>query len=264
MTVGSKISAALVLSVLGVVGVGPGSSLYAEEMIHRNSAKLVKPLKEAHDDLGAKKYPEAISKLKEADGTTGKTPYDQHLINDMLAFGYVRTNDYSDAAKAMEAEITDGFTPATEQQQKIRVLATLHYQLKNYDKAIDFGLRAIEGGHADETMQNVVGQAYYLKGDWKGTREFEDALVTAEIVQGKTPRKILLELLYSACVRLQDNRCATRAIEQLNRYYPGTWRPDLAPQVSVGEVLVYYFGPPQDVEGQERSPTSQNDSRKAE
>jgi len=66
----------------------------------QNSPKLGKPLKEAHDDLNAKKFPEAIAKLKEAEGIAGKTPYDQHLINDMLAFAYIKTNDLPDAAKA--------------------------------------------------------------------------------------------------------------------------------------------------------------------
>src|ERR1700756_4845574 len=125
----------------------------------QNSAKLAKPLKEAHDDLNAKKFPEAIAKLKEADGTAGKTPYDQHLINDMLAFAYIRTNDYADAAKAMEAELDDGFTPANEQQQKVRALAALSYQLKNYDKAIEFGQRALKGGFGEEETKKIVGQA---------------------------------------------------------------------------------------------------------
>ncbi|MBV8495325.1 MAG: tetratricopeptide repeat protein, partial [Gammaproteobacteria bacterium] len=132
-----------------------------------NSAKLAKPLKEANDDLKAKKFPEAIAKLKEADGTAGKTPYDQHLINDMLAFAYIKTQNYPDAAKAMEAELDDGFTPQADVAQKVKGLAEINYQLKNYDKAIDFGTRAIKGGFADEQMKMLVGQAYYLKGDWK-------------------------------------------------------------------------------------------------
>jgi outer membrane protein assembly factor BamD (BamD/ComL family) len=61
----------------------------AAEQKQTNSAKLAKPLKEAHDALNAKKYQEAVSKLREAENTAGKTPYDQHLINDMLAFALI-------------------------------------------------------------------------------------------------------------------------------------------------------------------------------
>lgn len=186
----------------------------------QNSAKLAKPLKEAHDDLNAKKYPEAIAKLKEADGTAGKTPYDQHLINDMLAFAYIRTSNYPDAAKAMEAELDDGFTPANEQQQKIRALAALNYQLKNYDKAIDFGQRALKGGFGEEETKKIVGQAYYLKGDWKNTLKFEEGLVDASIRAGSNPSSESLQLILSACVKMDDNPCTTKALEKLVTYYP--------------------------------------------
>src|SRR5215813_13018000 len=99
-------------------------------------------------------------------------------------------------------------------------------------------------------MQAVVGQACYLKGDWKGTRELEDGLVTAIIKQGKTPRKATLQLLYSACFKLLNHECAVRTLEQLRRYYPGT-EPN-APEVPVGTALAYFFAPPLDVEGPKR------------
>ena len=228
-----------------------------EEAKPRISAWLVKPLREAHDDLKAKRYADAISQLKAAEGIEGKTPYDRHLINGMLGYAYAHTNNYADAAKAWEAEIDDGFTPPADQPQKVRVLAMLNYQLKNYDKAIAYGQRAIEGGYGDENMQNAVGQAYYLKGDWRGTLEFEDELVTAEIKQGETPRKILLQLLYSACVKLQDNECATRALDRLNRYYPGTWPPDpRAPPIArVDTLMAFFFAPPASSKSQKLATT---------
>jgi tetratricopeptide (TPR) repeat protein len=213
-----KISSTLIAAI-AVAGLLATAGVLAADK-PQNSAKLAKPLKEAHDDLNAKKYPEAIAKLKEADGTAGKTPYDQHLINDMLAFVYIRTNDYADAAKAMEAEIEDGFTPANEQQQKTRALAALHYQLKNYDKAIEFGQRAIKGGFGEEETKKIVGQAYYLKGDWKDTLKFEEGLVDAAIKAGTNPSSEALQLVLSACVKMDDTACQTKALEKLVSYYP--------------------------------------------
>ena len=105
-------------------------------------------MKEAHDDLQAKRYAEAISTLKIAEAIKGRTPYDNHLIHDTLAYAYVHTHDYADAATTWEAEISDGFTTGPESQQKIRALSALNYQLKNYDKAIDFGQRAIKSGYS--------------------------------------------------------------------------------------------------------------------
>src|SRR6266853_2113044 len=188
-----------------------------------NSAKLAKPLKEANDDIKAKKYADAIGKLKEAEGIAGKTPYDQHLINDMLGFAYARTQNYAEAAKAWEAELDDGFTPQAEVPTRVRQLAEANYQIKNYEKAIEFGNRAIKGGFADEELRTLVGQAYYLKGDWKGTLRFEEALIDSQIKDGKTPKKESLELALSACVKLNDAPCETRALERIVTYYP---KPD--------------------------------------
>lgn len=214
-----KISSTLVAAVAGLLATAVVGAADTPSK-PTNSAKLAKPLKAAHDDLDAKKFPEAIAKLKEADGIAGKTPYDQHMINEMLAFAYIRTNDYPDAAKAIEAEVEDGFTPANEEQQKIKTLAALHYQLKNYDKAIDFGQRAIKGGYGTEEIKKIVGQAYYLKGDWKNTLKFEEGLVDAAIKGGSNPSSESLQLVLSACVKIEDNACTTKALEKLVTYYP--------------------------------------------
>ena len=213
-----KISSALVAAVVAAGLLAPAAALAADKP--KNSEKLAKPLKEAHEDLNAKKYPEAIAKLKEADGTAGKTPYDQHLINDMLAYAYIKTNDLADAGKAMEAEVEDGFCTPAEQQQKTRTLAAIHYQLKNYEKAIEFGQRAVKGGFAEEETKKIVGQAYYLKGDWKDTLKFEEGLVDASIKAGSTPNKEALELVLSSCVKLDDTNCTNKALEKLVTYYP--------------------------------------------
>jgi tetratricopeptide (TPR) repeat protein len=208
--------AAMTIAAIGVVA--SGNSIAAEKA--KNSAALAKPLSEANNDIKAKKYSEAISTLKQAEGMSGKTPADQFLIDQMLSFAYIKTQNYPEAAKAMEAELDSGLVPQGEQPTLIKQLATINYQLKNYDKAIDFGNRAIKGGFADDQMRTIVGQSYYLKGDWKNTLKFEEGLVDGEIKAGQTPTNESLMLVYSACQKLQDDACMTKAMERLVTYYP--------------------------------------------
>jgi tetratricopeptide (TPR) repeat protein len=212
--------AALALGLSLVNGAALGAD--APPKTPQNSAKAGKVIKEAHEDLSAKppKYSEAIAKLKEADGTAGKNAYDQHVINDMLAYAYLKTNDFPEAAKAWEAELGDGFTTEQETQQKVRGLSEVYYQLKNYDKAIDFGQRALKGGYGDDHTKTIVGQAYYLKGDWKGTLKFEEDIVSTTIKAGGTPAAEPLSLILSSCVKLEDTACQTKALERLVTYYP--------------------------------------------
>jgi len=209
--------------IAGCAGVLLAAPALAEEGKNNVSAKMAKPLKAAQDDLTAKRYSDAILKLKESQASPGKSPYDQHVINEMLKVAYVRTGNYADAAKVMEAEIDDGFVPQSELQGLIRGLAQVNYQIKNYEKAIEFGNRAIKGGFADEELRTLVGQAYYLKGDWKGTLHFEEGQVDNVIKEGRTPKGEALQLILSACAKLNDQPCETRALERVVTYYP---KPD--------------------------------------
>jgi tetratricopeptide (TPR) repeat protein len=209
-------------TVAAIASLSPSAPVYAQQK-QQNSPALAKPLKEAQDDIKAKNYSSAISKLKAAESVSGKTPYDQYLINDMLTYSYIKTNNLADAEKSMEAEVDSGFVPAAEMNSKIKALAEINYQLKNYDKAIDYGNRAIKGGFADEAMHQLVGQSYYLKGDWKNTLKFESDMADSEIKAGQTPKQETLELILSSCVKLNDTACENRALERMVTYYP---KPD--------------------------------------
>jgi tetratricopeptide (TPR) repeat protein len=213
-------------AVVGITSVAPRSAVAADEKKKDDkntvSKALAKPLKAAQEAMQAKKYPDALAKLKEAEGMSGKSPYDEHLINEMLGFVYVRMQNYPEAAKALEAGLNDGFLDQADTAQRIKALAQLNYQVKNYDKAVEFGNRAVKGGFADEEMSTLVGQAYYLKGDWKGTLKFEEAAVDSDIKAGRTPKDQTLQLILSSCVKLEDTDCSTRALEKLVAYYPKT------------------------------------------
>jgi tetratricopeptide (TPR) repeat protein len=189
------------------------------------SKDLAKQLKAAQDSLQAKppKYADALAKLKEAEANPKKTPYDEHVINVLAGSAYARTNDYADAEKAFEAQANDGFTEASDLPRIVKAVAQINYQLKNYDKAIEFGNRAIKGGYGDEEVNVIVGQSYYLKGDYKATLKFFQPLVDGDIKAGRTPKDQSLQLIMSSCVKLDDADCTTKALEKLVAYYP---KPD--------------------------------------
>jgi tetratricopeptide (TPR) repeat protein len=219
----SKTLAVLILaSGLGgaLIGASPALAADAPPAKQTNTPKVGKMLKDVQEDIKNKKYADAITKLKEADGTAGKNAYDQHVINQMFGYCYVRTNDSAGAVKAFEAELDDGFLSPTEQQATVKALAVSEYTLKNYDKAVEYGQRAIKGGFADNDIKVVIGQSYYLKGDWKNTKNFEEGLVDPIIKGGGTPTKEQLSLILSACVKLDDNACQTKTLEKLVTYYP--------------------------------------------
>jgi tetratricopeptide (TPR) repeat protein len=251
MNANSKTVGAFVIgaAIVGAAAVISGQPAFAadEKKKQTVSKELAKTLKEAQDALAAKKYPEALAKLKDAEGNPKKTPYDEHIINELAGVAYARTNNYPEAAKAFEAEINDGFLDEKEVPGRIKAVAQISYQLKNYDKAIEYGNRAIKGGFADEEMKTLVGQSYYLKGDYKGTLKYYDTLIDSQLKAGQTPKDESMQLALSACVKINDADCTTKELERLVEYHPKTeyWQQLLyslrsAPNMSDRSTLQVY------------------------
>jgi len=221
MMLKTKLLSALVTSVFlaGSLGLGAGSSVAVaqEAKVSKASAKV---LKAAQDAMKAKKYSEALARLKEAQGIQGKSPYDDYLINEMFGFIYTAQKQYGEAVKPLEANLGSPFMKQSEQPKRVTQLITLHYQLKNYDKVVELGQRAIKGGYADDETYTWIGQAYYLKGDYKSAGKFVGDYVSKQAKQGKKPKEQTLSLVRNACLKSGDNACQQTVLEQLVTYYP--------------------------------------------
>lgn len=203
-----------------LAGITPAMAKQAANTVSR---EVGKPLKAAQDDLKKGDYSGALQELNTADALPKKSAYEQYLINEMKGFAYVRTKQYPLAAKAFEAELASGFTPPDQVRTLTTALAQLSYQSKNYDKAIQYGQQAIDKGYADAQMPTLVGQAYYLKGDWRGTVRFEKAQIAAQEQKGVAPSNESLQLLLSACLKINpagDDACSDDALQELVMYHP--------------------------------------------
>jgi tetratricopeptide (TPR) repeat protein len=183
-----------------------------------------KPLRQAQELMEAKKWPEMIAKLQEVEALPGKSPYDEFLMNEMLGYAYAQQKDYANAVKYLEASFNSGFAPQEELPNRVRQLAGVNYQIKNYDKAIEYGNKALEAGYGDaeykDTMFTVVSQAYYIREDFKNTIAFSDKYVQNQIKNGETPKEAALQLILGACTKLDDAACQTTQFERLVTYYP--------------------------------------------
>ena len=177
-------------------------------------------LQDAKKSIDAKRYPEAIAKLKEAQGVSGKNAYDDFVINQMLSFAYLKTNNFAEAEKVLEPMLTSEFVPKSELPTRVKQLLTINYQLKNYDKVIQLGDTASKGGYADDEILTLIGQAYYLKGDFKKSAQYMDGIIQGIVKSGKKPKEQTLVLVQNACTKSADNNCLQRTYEQLVTYYP--------------------------------------------
>jgi tetratricopeptide (TPR) repeat protein len=212
VTVAAALAAGMALLIAGAPALAAGKNTNSEKV-----AKLLVPAQEA---LKSKNWAAALSKIKEAEALPDKTPFDAYTIAEFACQANVGAGNYAEAAKTCEEQLNSSFMAEANVARQVHILQALNYQIKNYDKAIEFGQRAVKAGTASDEDKNILAQSYYLKGDWKGTLKTEDALVDQEIKAGQIPKDQQLALVLSACVKLEDAACQQHALERMVAYYP--------------------------------------------
>jgi tetratricopeptide (TPR) repeat protein len=207
---------------LGAACLTPCASVAADkpEDKPKISAAAAKPLKAAQDALAKQDWAGALAAHKEAQDLPNKSEYEEFTTNQMLVVAYLHTNDNANAEKALEAVVASHYLDKPDLPPRERTLTQLNYQLKDYDKAIQFGETAIKDGSANEETITIVDQSYYLKGDYKGAVQSVNAHVDATIKNGQKPAEERLSLLLSSCVKLKDADCTARALDRMVTYYP--------------------------------------------
>jgi hypothetical protein len=204
---------------LAVGGLTVSTSVVAQEKqaVSKGAAKV---LKAANDAVQAKKWDEAIARLQEAQALPNRTPYDNYVIAQLQAFAYARKGNYAEAGKAMEAQLESGMVPAAEQTNLVKGLSTVYYQLKNYPKSSEYGLRAIKAGGGDAETYTLVAQSYYLQGKYQDTVKFLNDYISDQEKRGQSPKEQTLQLVSESYIKLNDNNGSTATLEKLVSYYP--------------------------------------------
>ena len=224
--------AALVASValMGAATLMPCASAAAADKPDDKSNKVspaaAKPLKAAQDALEKQDYPTALTHLKETQDLPNKTPFDEYTMNQMYLFYYSRTNDMEHAETVLEALVDSAYIDKADLPARLRTIAQLNYQVKDYDKAIQYGERANKAGNTNDDVFTLVDQAYYLKGDYKGALQSMNAHLEVATKAGQTPSENLLKLILSACLKLNDADCIANSVDRRVAYYPSpdNWR----------------------------------------
>jgi hypothetical protein len=188
-----------------------------------NSKKGATALKAIQEDVNSKRWHDALTKLQALEAESGLTPYDQHAMYQFFYLTYYNLKDYSNTAKYMEKELGDGFLDESQTGKLVRDLVGVEFNAKNYDKAIEYGQRAIHEGVADDQVNTVLSATYYIKNDYKNALKYSDIVIDAEIKKGDMPKEQELQIAVSACEKLEDQKCSTRELERMVAYYP---KPD--------------------------------------
>jgi len=193
---------------------------FADDAKPQNSIAAGKDLQAALKDMQAKKWDDMLADLDKVRNNPKKNEYDEHIMYELYATAYVNKKQLQEATGPVEHIIGSKFTPPEEVKKRVVQAASMFEELKNYDKAIEYGNRAIKDGYGTSAVQVIVAQSYYLKNDFKDTAHFVRGLVDDQIKAGQMPSDEMLQMGLSSALKLNDEAAQSHWLELLVAYHP--------------------------------------------
>jgi hypothetical protein len=212
--------AGLLVAVLGT-GLVPALAGFAPSaMAQAMRPEIGKPLQEAGTLMKAKKYKDALAKIRETDSVAAKTPAEQLTIERTRASAAQLAGDYDVAAKSFEQVLATGKLPAAEAQKIAQAIPSLYFQTKNWNGAISSINRYLKDYGDDAAMRGYLIQAYYQSGDFKRVQSEVKVSIDAAEKAGRAPTEESLQMLANAALKQGDKAGYVNSIEKLVAYYP--------------------------------------------
>lgn len=207
------------LAAAGVVGVTTGVMLPVPAVAAdapKLSKNVLPSLKEIQDATTAKNWDAAYAAIQTAQAVEPKSDYDKYMLDELSWYVLYERKDYAGAAAALERAVTSPFAPPADAAQRMKPLAQIFAEGKNYAKAAEYGNKYLATNPTDANMAILVAQSYYLSEDYANTR------ATSEKYAGVTnpPNEQLLKLALASSVALNDRAGVMKSLESLVRSYP--------------------------------------------
>lgn len=185
--------------------------------------EVLKPLQAALELVNAGKFPEAESELQKAEAVSGKTPYEQFQVDELLGFAAIKQSKFDTAAKAYESGLASGLLAPEQVNDRLRLLSQVYLQTKPRDlaKSGEYGKRWLEAsGTRDPMMLGLVGQAAYFSDNFSDAVTYMKEATAVSVAAGKKPEENWLLIMQSSYAKLKNNPGILEATTELLRYYP--------------------------------------------
>jgi hypothetical protein len=183
-------------------------------------AEVGKPIQAARDLIQAKKYRDALAKVHEAEAVPNLTAYEKFVVDLTRGSAAQGAGDNDVAVSSFESVVASGKLPAAEQLRLMAAITTLHYQAKEYPKAIAWATRYQKEGGTEPAIQQVLIQAYYLSGDNASAARLLREQIEADEKAERAPPEERLQFLASCYLKMNDNAGYSWVLEKLVTHYP--------------------------------------------
>ncbi|MDC8783872.1 hypothetical protein [Roseateles koreensis] len=190
-----------------------------------------KILKDAGGLIKAGKYKEALSKVHEAEGVSGRNGTENYYIEATRVAAASGAGDADAMVKGFEAMKASGKLGTADQLKMMESIAGTYLRNRDNAKALSWAQRYFKEGGTSASMKQVLTSAQFQSGDMGSIIKDTQDEITADEKAGRTPSMDKLNLLLSAALKKGDSAAEGFAVERLLNYYP---RKELWAQVLGG------------------------------
>jgi tetratricopeptide (TPR) repeat protein len=183
-------------------------------------AEVGKPIQAARELIQTKKYRDALAKVHEAEAVPNLTGYEKFVIDLTRGSAAEGAGDNDVAMSSFESVVASGRMPPADQLKVIAAIAELHYQAREYAKAISWASRFEREGGTDPAIHQVLIQAYYLSGDYANAARLLKEEIEADEKAERVPTEEKLQFLASCYLKTNDNAGYTSVLEKLVAHHP--------------------------------------------
>ena len=211
----TSIRAAAVAALLASASVaGLSAPARAADATPKLTTAVAKALQDAQKADAAKDFPTALTALKAAQAVSGRTPYDDFMINQFVVQTDIGLNDMAGAAVAAEAAADYNAIPDAQKPAILHNALALSLNAKHYDKAVTYGkaLMAMTPP-PDAHTQEIIIQAYAFGGNYPAAIALAKKPVDAALAAGQKPTLDQINELFQAQAMAKDEAGAQATLQ---------------------------------------------------
>lgn len=222
MTRARSIALALTLAMGAVSATAllPATAQAAEPAGKVTTKAVAEPLKKAQEAMKNKQWDSALTEIKKAQAAEKKTPFETYQIDEFLGYVLIQQKKFGEAAPVFERMLTTGFVPPEQVDDRMKTVAQLYFQVKDYKKSIEWAKKWLDKHPGQEDISVLLGQSYYVTNDYKNAATTMMGVVNAAEHGGRTPQENWLQIVLSSQFKLDNKDGIAEALRKLVRYYP--------------------------------------------
>jgi Tfp pilus assembly protein PilF len=127
--------------------------------------EIAVPLQAAEELIRAKKFDEALARIRLTDAVADRTANENLAIDRMRGIAAAGAGDIPTATRSFEAVIANGRLEPADRARMVEVLAQLHFQAKDYAKSATWAAQYLKDGGTNAEMRWLLIRSYYLASD---------------------------------------------------------------------------------------------------